>query len=104
MRIINVVTAEYEKGERNEMLGNLKSSVEVCKRIRPDVGFHVLFPWTGRLNRILYVEQFPSLADHESWLSSWANDEEGSKLVRKQIELATMESVETFVLTASTAD
>ena len=104
MRIINVVTATPEKGKFGEMLEHLRKAVPVCRRIWPHMGFHVLTPRTGSLGRVLYVEQFASLAAHEAWQESWAKYPEVIEVVRRQIELAANESVETFQLVASTAD
>lgn len=104
MRIINVVTATTQEGKWEEMLEHLKSFVPISKKIWPDVGFHILTPRSGLLNRIIYVEQFPSMAVQEKWQESWDNYPEVTQIVRKQIELSKTESVETFELEASTAD
>ncbi|MBT3274584.1 MAG: hypothetical protein HN368_15615 [Spirochaetales bacterium] len=103
-RIINVVTATCEKDNFGPMLKNLKTGVPIVKKCWPDMGFHILTARSGPMFRVLYVEQFPSMAAHEKWQESWGEYPEAMQIIEKHVGLIKTESVEIFQLEGSTAD
>jgi hypothetical protein len=67
MKIIFTATIKPKAGEMNNVLEKCKTAAALANDKAPDSHFSFLTPRDGHWNRIIWVENHPSLAAFEQW-------------------------------------
>ena len=70
MKIFTTIDVTYKEGKRGEAVEALVELADVSKKNWPNAHFHVLSPRTGQHGRLIWIEQFPSMAAKEEYEES----------------------------------